>query len=205
LPPLWFLRPDAGNNWHKALISFLSTMSNLKHLPIGPSSPDVVHAVIEIPKGSRNKIEYEEDLEAFKLDRVLFAAVHYPVAYGFIPSTHWDDGDPLDILVITNEPLATGIVLDVIPIGALELHDDKGDDLKIISVAAFDPNVNMAHEITDLQKHRRIEIEHFFSTYKLLESKEVKTGDWLDAETARKAIMRGTKEFEKLKSKKSSE
>src|ERR1041385_338684 len=181
-------------------------MSNLKHLPIGPSAPDVVHAIIEIPKGSRNKIEYDEELEAFKLDRVLFSAVHYPVAYGFIPSTHWDDGDPLDILVITNEPLATGIVLDVIPIGALELHDDKGDDLKILSVAAFDPKVNMAHNITELQQHRRVEIEHFFLAYKLLESKEVKTGDWLDAETARNAIIRGSKEFEKLKIiKKSSE
>src|ERR1051325_382426 len=96
------------------LLFFSLKMSNLKHLPIGTSAPDVVHAIIEIPKGSRNKIEYDEELEAFKLDRVLFSAVHYPVAYGFIPSTHWDDGDPLDILVITNEPLATGIVLDVI-------------------------------------------------------------------------------------------
>ena len=176
-------------------------MSNLKHIPIGSSAPEIVHAVIEIPKGSRNKIEYDDKLEAFKLDRVLFAAVHYPVAYGFIPSTHWDDGDPLDVLVITNEPLATGIVLDVIPIGALELHDDKGDDLKIISVAAFDPNVNRAKDYNDLQKHRRVEIEHFFSTYKLLEDKQVKVGDWVDADTARKAIERGMAEYKKLRGK----
>lgn len=176
-------------------------MANLKYLPIGPAAPDVVHAVIEIPKGSRNKIEYDEQLEVFKLDRVLFSAVHYPMAYGFIPSTHWDDGDPLDVLVITNEPLMTGIVLDVIPIGALELHDQQQNDLKIIAVAAFDPNVNMARNYTELQIHRRIEIEHFFSTYKLLESKHVETGDWLDAETARKAIIRASNNFKSMKGK----
>src|SRR5437870_2669352 len=107
-------------------------MPNMKGLPIGDGAPEIVHAVIEIPKGSRNKIEYDPALEVFKLDRVLFSAVHYPTAYGFIPSTLWDDGDPLDVLVITDQPLVTGIVLDVTPIGALELHDDKGDDLKIV-------------------------------------------------------------------------
>lgn len=175
-------------------------MSNLKNLPIGPNAPDVVNAVIEIPKGSRTKVEYDPELEAFKLDRVLFSSVHYPTAYGFIPSTLWGDGDPLDILVFTDEPLTTGIVLDAIPIGALDMHDDKGSDLKIIAVAAFDPNVNMLKGYKELQEHRRLEIEHFFVTYKLLEEKEVNVGGWMDAEEARAAIGQARIDFEKTRS-----
>ncbi len=89
--------------WHNDYYNFTTAsariMTNLKELPIGPSAPEVVHAVVEIPRGSRSKIEYDAELEVFKLDRVLFSAVHYPVAYGFIPSTMWHDGDPLDVLV----------------------------------------------------------------------------------------------------------
>jgi inorganic pyrophosphatase len=172
-------------------------LSNLKNLPVGPEAPDIVHAVIEIPKGSRNKIEYDVDLEVFKLDRVLFSAVHYPVAYGFIPSTLWDDGDPLDILVFTDQPLTTGIVLDAIPIGALEMRDQKENDLKIVSVAAFDPSVNKAVNYTDLQAHVRLEIEQFFVTYKQLEKKEVKVGKWLSASEAKEAIGNARIAFEK--------
>jgi inorganic pyrophosphatase len=172
---------------------------NLKNLPIGPNAPEMVHAIIEIPKGSRNKIEYDADLEVFKLDRVLFSSVHYPTAYGFIPSTLWDDGDPLDILIFTDQPLSTGVVLDAIPIGGLEMHDDKGSDLKIIAVPAFDPNVNMAKNYSDLQQHRLIEIEHFFVTYKMLEKKETKIGDWISAEQAREAIGNARLAFEKAR------
>lgn len=174
-------------------------MASLKNLPAGERSPEIVNAVIEIPKGSRTKIEYDETLEVFKLDRVLFSAVHYPTAYGFIPSTYWDDGDPLDILVFTDQPLATGIVLDVIPVGALEMHDDKGHDLKVISVAAFDPNVNHVRSYTELQEHRRVEIEHFFETYKILEKKQVDIGNWLDAEETRKAIIKAQNAFKQRK------
>ena len=172
-------------------------MPNLKSLPIGENAPEIVHAVIEIPQGSRSKIEYHPEMEVFKLDRVLYSAVHYPTAYGFIPSTLWHDGDPLDILVISDQPLVTGIVLDVIPIGALELHDDKGDDLKIVSVAAFDPNVNVIENYTDLPPHRRVEIEQFFATYKILEEKKVKVGGWLSASRAQKEIAKAQRLFGK--------
>jgi inorganic pyrophosphatase len=177
-------------------------MPNYKNLPIGPEAPDMVYAVIEIPQGSRNKIEFDPELEVFKLDRVLFSAVHYPTAYGFIPSTLWDDGDPLDVLIITDQQLATGIVLDVIPIGGLEMHDDKGHDLKIIAVAAFDPNVNQLRSINQLQEHRRLEIEHFFVTYKMLEDKKVHVGDWIGPEAARKAIGNARVAHERLQSSK---
>lgn len=175
-------------------------MPNYKNLPIGPEAPNMVYAVIEIPQGSRNKIEFDPDLECFKLDRVLFSAVHYPTAYGFIPSTLWDDGDPLDVLIITDQILATGLVLDAIPIGGLEMHDDKGHDLKIIAVAAFDPNVNQIKSVSELQNHRRLEIEHFFVTYKMLEDKKVHVGDWIDAEAAREAIGKARVAYEKKQS-----
>ena len=170
-------------------------MPNLKDLPIGDSSPDMVHAVIEIPKGSRNKIEYDPELQVFKLNRVLYSAVHYPAAYGFIPSTHGGDGDPLDVLVLSEEPLATGIVLDVIPIGGLEITDQNGEDLKIVAVAAFDPNVNEMNDVSDIPRHRRTEIEQFFSTYKILERKKVTVGKWVSANAAKKAIKKANRDY----------
>src|SRR5690242_11479982 len=110
-------------------------MKNYKDIPIGEKAPESVNAIIEIPRGSRNKIEYNPSLGIFQLDRVLYSAVHYPYSYGFIPSTLWDDGDPLDILVFCDQELITGLLLEVIPIGGLEMIDDKGSDLKVIAVA----------------------------------------------------------------------
>src|SRR4051812_47131829 len=128
---------------------------NYKDLPTGNSAPDRVNAVIEIPRGSRSKVEYDPELQIFRLDRVLYSSVHYPYSYGFIPSTLWDDGDPLDILVFCDEDLFPGLLLEVIPIGALEMSDDKGSDLKVVAVAASDQNVNRITEYTQLAEHRR--------------------------------------------------
>jgi inorganic pyrophosphatase len=168
---------------------------NLKNLPIGEKAPEIVNAVIEIPRGSRNKIEYDPELGIFKLDRVLFSAVHYPVAYGFIPGTLGGDGDPLDVLVFCDQPLETGIMVRVYPIGGLEMHDDKGHDLKIVGVAYDDPMVNHVKEVSELQDHRRLEIEYFFDTYKDLERKEVHVGHWFDAKEARELIEQGVSAF----------
>jgi inorganic pyrophosphatase len=101
------------------------------------------------------------------------------------------------VLVLTDEPLATGIVLDVIPIGALELEDEHGNDLKIIAVAAFDPNVNLIKEYTELPRMRRSEIEQFFATYKVLEKKDVRLGSWLDATRAKEQIGNARVAFER--------
>jgi len=169
---------------------------NLNYLPIGADAPNVVLAVIEIPKGSRNKIEYDGELESFKLNRVLYSSVQYPTAYGFIPSTSGGDGDPLDVLVMTDQPLTTGLVLDVIPIGALEVEDQAGTDLKIVSVAAFDPNINEIKNYTELPRHQLEEIEEFFRTYKILEKKKVTLGDWVDASRAREEIGNARNAFE---------
>lgn len=104
-------------------------MSNLKKLPVGENAPDEINVVIEIPKGTHTKIEYDAKLEVFKLDRVLYSAVHYPTAYGFIPHTLWDDGDPLDVLVLNEEPLQTGLLLRARPVGVLLMnHLDGGEE-----------------------------------------------------------------------------
>ena len=170
-------------------------MINYKDLPIGESAPVKVNAIIEIPRGSRSKVEYDATLGIFRLDRVLYSAVHYPYSYGFIPSTLWFDGDPLDILVFCDEELTTGLLLEVLPIGGLEMSDDMGSDLKIIAAAASDQNVNHLREYSDIALHRRTEIEHFFETYKLLEGKGVQIGKWINAEEARKDIMKAAAMF----------
>ncbi|MEO6939900.1 MAG: inorganic diphosphatase [Candidatus Kapaibacterium sp.] len=174
-------------------------MTNYKDIPMGANAPQVVNAIIEIPRGSRNKIEYDPELGIFRLDRVLYSAVHYPHSYGFIPSTLWDDGDPLDILVFCDQELLTGLLLEVIPIGGLEMSDDKGSDLKIIAAAAGDQSVKHLREYTDIAEHRRIEIEHFFETYKLLEEKGVTIGKWINAADAHESILRASVAYQAAK------
>ncbi len=174
---------------------------NLKHLAIGPGFPDSVYAVIEIAEGSRNKYEYDPELEVFKLDRVLYSAVHYPTAYGFIPSTYYDDGDPLDILVVTSQPLQTGVVVEVRPVGVLRMRDDKGPDDKILAVAVRDEHYRELLRVEQLPHHLLVEIEHFFATYKHLEGKEVRSFGWEPAEFARAAVERAHSRYREMTSK----
>jgi inorganic pyrophosphatase len=170
---------------------------NLKYLPIGDDAPRVVNAIVEIPKGSRNKYEYNMDLGVFQLDRVLYSSMHYPEAYGFIPSTLYDDGDPVDVLIVIDQPLQTGIMIEVRPIGILKMQDEKGTDDKIISVAKGDPTYSTVREVKELPRHTLIEIEHFFTSYKELEGKRVKSFGWHGVAEARRAINRASKAFAK--------
>ncbi len=171
-------------------------MSNLKDLPVGERAPEEVGAVIEIPKGTHVKIEYDVRLEVFKVDRVLYSAVHYPTAYGFIPGTLWDDGDPLDVLVLTEELLQTGLFLQVRPVGILIMTDEKGSDSKILAVPVHDPRYSDVKEINDVPGHFLREAEHFFETYKELEGKEVKSFGWEQNRDARTAILKAMKAYE---------
>lgn len=171
-------------------------MANLKELPIGDNAPEEVNVVIEIPKGTHTKIEYDPKLEVFKLDRVLYSAVHYPTAYGFIPHTLWEDGDPLDVLVLNEEPLQTGLLLRARPVGVLVMTDEKGSDSKILAVPSLDPRYKDVFEITDVPKHFLREAEHFFETYKELEGKYVKTFGWENSLAAKDAIMKSAKAFD---------
>ena len=172
---------------------------NLKDFPIGEHFPEVVNAIIEIPEGSRNKYEYDPELNIFKLDRVLYSAVHDPTAYGFIPGTYYDDGDPLDILVLTSQPLSIGILVEARPLGVLRMRDDKGPDDKIISVAIRDEHYKDVLRVEHLPHHLLVEIEHFFSTYKHLEGKEVRSFGWEPTAFAHAAVRMGRDKYLALK------
>ncbi len=149
---------------------------------------DTFDAVIEIPKGSRNKYEYDHKTHAIKLDRFLFASVVYPMDYGFIPDTLSLDGDPLDVLVCVSEPTFPGCVITVKPIALFRMEDDKGVDDKVLAVPCSDPNWNQLEVLEDLAEQLRNEIEHFFSVYKDLEMKKVKVDGWYSREDAIKEI-----------------
>ncbi len=137
-----------------------------------PSSPETVDVVVEIPQGSRNKYEYDHDRHVFRLDRRLFSATVYPADYGFVPDTLGEDGDPLDALVIMDEPTFPGCWISARPVGVFWMTDDAGPDAKIICVPAGDPRWERVPDIDDLPDHLRGEIEHFFTVYKDLEPKK---------------------------------
>lgn len=166
-------------------------MTNLWHqLEPGPSSPDIIYVIVEIPKGSRNKFEYGKELGVIKLDRVLFSSLHYPGDYGLIPRTFYDDGDPLDVLVMINEPTFPGCVIEARPIGLFRMLDqDKADD-KILAVPASDPIFEGYQDIKDIPQHFLKEVAHFFEVYKDLEGKRVKPVGWEPAATAKAEIDR---------------
>lgn len=142
--------------------------------------------LIEIPKGSRNKYEYDFDLKKIRFDRMLFSSMMYPGDYGFIPETLALDDDPLDVLVLCHEPSFPMCVMEVKPIGVFHMADEKGPDEKIICVPVSDPMWNNTMDIFDLNPHRLKEIEHFFQVYKDLEKKKVDVGGWGDASEAQK-------------------
>ena len=168
---------------------------NLTALPAGPNPPHLVNAIVEIQQGGSNKYEYDKELGLFRLDRVLYSAVHYPMAYGFIPSTLADDGDPLDILVMTRSPTFTGCLIEAKPIGLFRMHDEKGEDEKILSVPTVDPRFSEMDSLADMRPHRLREVEHFFSIYKDLEDKKVEIIGWADRDHAILAINRAIKAY----------
>src|SRR5215203_4566170 len=146
--------------------------------------PDVVEIVVEIPRGSRNKYEYDEDAGVYRLDRVLSIAVYYNFDYGFIEGTRAGDGDHTDGLLIIDEPTFTGCHVWARPIGGLEMRDEKGFDFKVLCVAIGDAHQQPIERLDQVRPHRLVEIEHFFETYKALEDKAVDVVGWRDAERA---------------------
>ena len=159
-------------------------MNLWRELPPGPDWPHVIYVVVEIPKGSRNKYEYDEEGGFVKLDRVLFSSLHYPGDYGFIPQTLHTDGDPLDVVVMTNVPTFSGCVIEARPLGVLGLIDKEQIDDKILAVPHTDPLFNEYHSLDDVPPHFLNEMAHFFDVYKDLEVGEVKGGGWDGLESA---------------------
>jgi inorganic pyrophosphatase len=169
-------------------------MANLwLDLPPGPSPPDVVYVVVEVPKRSRNKYEYDKLAGVIKLDRVLYSSLHYPGDYGFIPQTHHDDGDPMDILVMVNEPSFPGCVIEARPIGLFRMSDKGESDDKILAVPATDPNFEGYRTVEDIPQHFLSEVSHFFSVYKDLQRIRVEVHGWEGPEAALAEIRRAIK------------
>jgi inorganic pyrophosphatase len=163
-------------------------MNLWKDISTGPSAPEVVYAVVEIPKGSRNKYEYDKDKEAFALDRVLYSPFHYPAEYGIIPQTLWDDGDPMDILVIMDEATFPGCVIESRPIGVMRMIDAGDSDDKILAVPVNDPHFSEIKDIQDISQAFLNEVVHFFTEYKKLEGKTTEVLGWEGASEAFEAI-----------------
>ncbi|NMA61642.1 MAG: inorganic diphosphatase [Firmicutes bacterium] len=144
--------------------------------------------MVEIPRGSRNKYEYNNEEQRFYLDRMLFSSVHYPADYGFIPQTLAEDGDELDALVIVGEATFPGCFIRVEPVGMFEMWDEKGPDQKILCVPIGDPQWNWVHDLEDVPPHLLKEITHFFKVYKDLERKKTKVGDWYGKQEALRTV-----------------
>lgn len=162
-------------------------------------TPELFKVVIEIPKGQKVKYELDKKTGLIRMDRILFTSTHYPHNYGFIPLTHCDDGDALDVLVLCSEPLLPLTLLTCRPVGMVEMYDQGKRDSKIIAVAVDDPNYEMYHDIDELPVHIQDEIKHFFNVYKNLENKEVVANEVKGSEVAKKEVLDSIELYKKLK------
>lgn len=165
---------------------------NLWH-DIEPGTKDEINVIVEIPRGSNNKYEIDKATGLIALDRVLHTAQTFPFDYGFVPQTLWDDNDALDVIVLTTNPLASGMLVRVRPVALMEMTDSGEEDSKVIAVPTDDPRWSPTKDLADLNPHTIKEIEHFYSTYKQLQKKEVVVRGFKGAAEAREAFERGKK------------
>lgn len=173
-------------------------MSVLHNISAGEKSPEIINTIIEIPKGSKNKYEIDKDTGLIMLDRVMHTAQDYPFDYGFMPQSHWEDGDPLDIVVLTTYPLAPGILVKVRPVAIVNMIDDGDSDAKIISVPEKDPRFENIKDLEDINPHTLKEIEHFFLTYKKIQNKEVIISSIGNKQEAQQAILKAQELYKNL-------
>lgn len=157
-------------------------------LPSGPDYPNLINAIVEIPKGSRNKYEYSKEHGTLMLDRVLYSSIYYPGDYGFIPRTYFDDDDPMDILVMVNGPTFPGCLIEARPIGMLKLTDRGEPDHKVLSVVADDPTFEGYRTLEDVPPHYLIEVVHFFTNYKVLEGAVIEDYGWAGLEETKEVL-----------------
>lgn len=156
-----------------------------------------VNVMVEIPKGSRNKYEYDSRRKVIKFDRMLFSAMHYPSDYGFITDTLAEDGDPLDALVLVWEPTFPGCMIEARPVGLFRMRDEKGPDAKILCIPLGDPLWNHIKTLDDAPPHLLKEIEHFFRVYKDLEEKKTGIEGWEGLDAALKEIKEAQERFKR--------
>ncbi len=164
---------------------------NLWHeISPGDSVPNIINTIIEIPRGCKNKYEIDKDTGLIKLDRAMRTAQDYPFDYGFVPQTLWDDGDALDVVVLTTYPLSTGVLVEARVVGIMHMIDGGESDDKIIAVPNDDPRWDVVTDLDDVNPHTRKEIRHFFETYKTIDNKTVEVTGFGDAAVAREAVTR---------------
>ena len=169
-----------------------------RDLSPGKHPPESVTTVVEIPSGSRNKYELDKESGLLRLDRVLYSAVHYPGDYGFVPRTLYEDGDPLDVLILVKEPTFPLCQVDVRPIGLLRMKDRGVPDDKVLAVPENDPYHAEFFDIADIPQHVLKEVEHFFQIYKDLEGKRVQIQGWEKSLIAMQAVTRSIERYEEM-------
>lgn len=175
-----------------------SSYMNLLH-DIAPGSKDEMTVIVEINKGSKNKYEIDKETGIIALDRVAHTAQDFPFDYGFVPQTLWDDGDALDVVLLTTYPLLPGILVRVRPVAVMDMIDGGDSDAKIIAVPLEDPRWNEVVDLADVNKHTLKEIEHFYLTYKKLQNKEVIVNGFKGKAEAQAAFERAVKMYQDKK------
>lgn len=164
---------------------------------IDPGTAEKINVIIEINKGSKNKYEIDKETGLIMLDRAMYTTQDYPFDYGFVPQTLWDDGDPLDVIVLTTSPLFPGILVKVRPVAVIDMIDDGESDAKIIAVPAKDPRWDDVKDLGDVNKHTIKEIEHFLKTYKNLQDKVVEINGIEGSDKAKEAFERARENYKK--------
>ncbi|MGB9854902.1 MAG: inorganic diphosphatase, partial [Candidatus Bathyarchaeales archaeon] len=176
-----------------------SHMNIWKDIPCGDKPPELLNMVVEVIGGSRDKYEFNIEWGEFVLDRIIPSSVVFPVEYGFVPQTWFDDGDPLDIMALSYEPLEVGCIVKVRVIGVLIVEDENGIDPKILSVLVNDARFDGYKDISDVHPQKLREIQEFFETYKRLEPhKWVKFKEWKNAKEAKEIVNYAIKRFKEL-------
>ncbi len=172
-------------------------MNLLHDIPAG--TKEEMNVIIEIPKFSKNKYEIDKETGIIALDRVMHTSQDYPFDYGFVPQTLFDDGDALDVVLLTTYPLAPGILVKARPVAIMEMIDGGERDDKVVAVPVDDPRFTTVKDITDINPHFIKEMSHFFETYKKVQNKEVTVGEWHDAASAQEAFERSRQMYESKK------
>ncbi len=175
-------------------------MTLIDALKAGKNPPDEINVVIEIPKGSNIKYEIDDETGAVFVDRKLFTAMFYPCNYGFVPQTKEKDGDPVDVLVLGNDPFVPSSVIRANPVGVLITADEEGEDAKVVAVpvAKVDPSFSEVKDIASVPQYIQDQIKHFFEHYKELEKgKYVKVKGWENKESAKKKIAEAMERYKK--------
>jgi inorganic pyrophosphatase len=173
----------------------MSDRLSFMDIPSGKDLPSVVNAIVEIPKGRRNKFEVDKKTGLIRLDRYLYSSSHYPGDYGFIPQTLAEDGDALDILVMVNEPTFSGCLIEARVVGLFRMKDRGVHDFKILGVPHTDPLFAEYQNLRDAPSHFLREVEHFFATYKQLEGITIETMGWATAQDAMAEVRASLERF----------